>query len=106
MVWKEFCVIVYDCAKWKNVVPAVETWKADATAHHQFIQLFIQNDLVGTLDKRWNSHDGDTDEIKSMTKIGATTQLELNCDNLFLKISLNHSKKLALGQQIEVVLPY
>ena len=29
---KEFCVIVFDCAKWEKVVPKVETWKADATA--------------------------------------------------------------------------
>ena len=67
-------MIVYDCAKWKNVVPAVETWKADATAHHQFIQLFIQNNLVGTLDARWNSHDGDTDEIYQLHYTHMATQ--------------------------------
>ena len=60
---KEFCVMVFDCARWKGVVPPVKDWKSDPTAHHQFIQLFIQNNLVGSLDKRWNSHDGDTDEI-------------------------------------------
>ena len=45
-------------------------------------------------------------EIKSLIKIGSETQLELDCDNLILKISLNHSEKLALGQQIEVILPH
>ena len=30
---------------------------------NQFISMFITNNLVGNLDPRWNSHDGDTDEI-------------------------------------------
>lgn len=60
---KEFCVILFDCAKFKNQMPSVAEWKKEPTAHHQFINLFIQNNLVGNLDPRWNSHDGDTDEI-------------------------------------------
>ena len=44
-------------------------------------------------------------EIKSLTEIGGKTQIELNCDNLILKISLNYSEKLAQGEQIEVILP-
>tara|TARA_Y100000114_G_scaffold91489_1_gene84960 strand:- start:53 stop:781 length:729 start_codon:yes stop_codon:yes gene_type:complete len=71
---KEFCVIVFDNAKWKKVVPAVETWKEDATAHHQFINMFIANNLVGDLDPRWNSHDGDTDEIYQLHYTHMATQ--------------------------------
>lgn len=60
---KEFCVILFDNAKFKDKMPLVETWKAAPQAHHAFIQQFIQMEAVGSLDPRWNSHDGDTDEI-------------------------------------------
>ena len=61
---KEFCVILFDNAKFGNdAMPLVNKWKHVDTAHHQFIQLFIQQNLVGDLDPRWNSHDGDTNEI-------------------------------------------
>ena len=65
---------MFDNAKWKKVVPAVETWKEDATAHHQFINMFIANNLVGDLDPRWNSHDGDTDEIYQLHYTHMATQ--------------------------------
>ena len=57
-----------------NVVPPVKSWKSDPTAHHQFIQMFIQHNLVGSLDKRWNSHDGDTDEIWQLHYTHMATQ--------------------------------
>jgi len=60
---KEFCVILFDNAKFKDGMPPVNTWKSNETAHHQFMQLFIQNNLVGDLDPRWNSHDGDAEPI-------------------------------------------
>lgn len=60
---KEFCVILFDNAKFKDGMPPVNQWKANETAHHQFMQLFIQNNLVGDLDPRWNSHDGDAEPI-------------------------------------------
>ena len=60
---KKFCVILFDNAKFKDKMPLVETWKAAPDAHHAFIQQFIQMGAVGALDPRWNSHDGDTDEI-------------------------------------------
>ena len=60
---KEFCVILFDNAKFKGNMPPVSGWKNVDTAHHQFMQLFIQNNLVGDLDPRWNSHDGDAEPI-------------------------------------------
>jgi hypothetical protein len=60
---KEFCVILFDCAKFNGRIAPVEQWKDIVTAHHQYIELFIKQNLVGWLDPRWNSHDGDTDEI-------------------------------------------
>jgi len=62
---KEFCVILFDCAKFKTITP-VSQWKSEPTAHHQFIQSFIQNDLVGDLDPAWNSHDGDIIPFKQL----------------------------------------
>jgi hypothetical protein len=58
---KEFCVILFDNEKFKYKVPPSEDYKRSATAHHQFIQQFQQLQLVGGLDARWNSHDGDAD---------------------------------------------
>ena len=58
----------------EKVVPKVETWKEDVTAHHQFISMFIANNLVGNLDPRWNSHDGDTDEIYQLHYTHMATQ--------------------------------
>ena len=60
---KEFCVILFDNAKFKGNMPPVNEWKKVDSAHHQFMQLFIQNNLVGDLDPRWNSHDGDAEPI-------------------------------------------
>ena len=58
---KEFCVILFDCAAFKDQMPLTENWKTAEHAHHSFIQQFIQMDLVGDLDPRWNSHDGDAE---------------------------------------------
>ncbi|NDH17625.1 MAG: hypothetical protein EBY48_11245, partial [Opitutae bacterium] len=54
---KEYCVILFDCAKFQ--MDTKENWKNVQTAHQQFMQIFLQNKLVGPLDKRWNCHDGD-----------------------------------------------
>jgi len=57
---KEFCVMVFKCEKFKNnAMPLAENWKHVDSAHHQFIHLFQQGNLVGDLDPKWNSHDGD-----------------------------------------------
>jgi len=62
---KEFCVILFDCAKFAALQPA-QQWKSVDSAHHQYIQLFIQNNLVGDLDPAWNSHDGDVVPFKQL----------------------------------------
>ena len=54
---------------------SVNEWKHVESAHHQYIQLFIQNNLVGDLDPRWNSHD-DTDEIWPSLHTYAHTALQ------------------------------
>ena len=71
---KEFCVIVFDCAKFKGNMPLVETWKHEETAHHAFIQQFQQLNLVGTLDPKWNSHDGDVEPFSILHYTHMPTQ--------------------------------
>ena len=56
---KEFCVILFDCNKFKNNIGLSDDWKIHAPAHHAFMEIFINKDLVGSLDPRWNCHDGD-----------------------------------------------
>jgi|TARA_R110000823_G_scaffold78546_13_gene179025 lipopolysaccharide biosynthesis glycosyltransferase len=63
---KEFCVILFDCAKFKDKFPVSKEWKHHPQAHHQFIDLFIVNNLVGQLDPQWNSHDGDVVPFKQL----------------------------------------
>ena len=58
---KEFCVMLFDCARWKSVMQPAEQWKHVDHFHQQYIQLVQQNNVVGDLDPRWNSHDGDVD---------------------------------------------
>lgn len=70
---KEFCVILFDCAKFKSCTP-VEQWKAEPTAHHQFIHMYIQHNLVGDLDPAWNSHDGDITPFKQLHYTHMPTQ--------------------------------
>jgi hypothetical protein len=70
---KEFCVILFDCAKFSQMSPVSE-WKGNPTAHHQFINLFIQNNLVGDLDPAWNSHDGDIVPFKQLHYTHMPTQ--------------------------------
>jgi len=56
---KEFCVMLFNCEKFaKGAMPKSKSWKNADTVHHQFIHIFQQG-LVGDLDPKWNSHDGD-----------------------------------------------
>ena len=72
---KEFCVILFDCSKFKNYLPPKESWKTEPTAHHQFIQHFIQTSgVVGSLDPAWNSHDGDAYPFKQLHYTHMPTQ--------------------------------
>ena len=70
---KEFCVILFDNEKFAGM-PEVNTWKHIDSAHHQFIDQFIQHNFVGDLDPRWNSHDGDTDEMWNLHYTHMPTQ--------------------------------
>jgi len=65
---KEFCVMVFDCEKFKGTVPPAVQWKGVPSAHHQFINEFVANSgaLVGDLDPAWNSHDGDIIPFKQL----------------------------------------
>ena len=56
---KEFCVILFDCKKFKHNMAHPQEWKHVDYAHQQYMQLFIEKGLVGDLDPRWNCHDGD-----------------------------------------------
>jgi hypothetical protein len=56
---KEFCVILFDCNKFKGSFGSSWEWKTYAPAHHDFMQIFIEKNLVAPLDPRWNCHDGD-----------------------------------------------
>lgn len=71
---KEFCVIVFDNPKFEVGMPPVDQWKRNETHHQQLMQVFIQNNLVGDLDPRWNSHDGDTEEIYQLHYTHMPTQ--------------------------------
>ena len=70
---KGFCVILFDCSKFKGSMPSAQ-WKAEPTAHHQFIN-FVQQELpIGTLDPAWNSHDGDVEPFKQLHYTHMPTQ--------------------------------
>jgi hypothetical protein len=71
---KEFCVMLFDCAKFGGRIPPKETWKKEPTAHHQFIHNFVQNGTVGDLDPAWNSHDRDVFPFKQLHYTHMPTQ--------------------------------
>ena len=76
---KEFCVIVFDCSKFK-FVQSKDVWKKNPEAHHHFIHYFITKNnalggtLIGDLDPAWNSHDGDIDNPKILHYTKMATQ--------------------------------
>lgn len=71
---KEFCVILFDCAKFKGNMPSKEEWKIVESAHHQLIDNFVRNGTVGDLDPAWNSHDGDVEPFKQLHYTHMPTQ--------------------------------
>ena len=56
---KEFCVILFDNAKFEDKLAHPIEWKHIEYAHQHYMQLFIDRGIVGDLDSRWNCHDGD-----------------------------------------------
>ena len=71
---KEFCVILFDCAKFKDKIISKDEWKKIPNAHQQLMQAFIANDVVGELDPSWNSHDGDVVPYKQLHYTNMPTQ--------------------------------
>ena len=71
---KEFCVMLFDCTKFKDVMPPSQDWKVEPTAHHQFINMFIRSGVVGDLDPAWNSHDRDIFPFKQLHYTHMPTQ--------------------------------
>lgn len=71
---KEFCVILFDCAKFKDKIAPKEEWKHEPTAHHQYIQAFLNPELTGRLCPTWNSHDGDVVPFKQLHYTHMPTQ--------------------------------
>jgi hypothetical protein len=55
-------------------MPLKEDWQHEPTAHHQFINNFIQNGTVGALDPAWNSHDRDVFPFKQLHYTHMPTQ--------------------------------
>ena len=69
---KEFCVILFDNAKFKHkIAPAIE-WKHVDFAHQHYMQNFIRTNVVGDLDPRWNCHDGDDLDIDDIWQLHYT----------------------------------
>lgn len=71
---KEFCVILFDNAKFKGTIQEKEIWKDKRSAHHEFMDAFIRKNLVGDLDPAWNSHDGDAEPFKILHYTTMATQ--------------------------------
>jgi hypothetical protein len=55
----EFCVMVMDCAKMKDLLMPAERMKLLPESHFRFIQKFSGSDYVKDIDFRWNVLDGE-----------------------------------------------
>jgi hypothetical protein len=71
---KEFCVILFDNAKFKDRIQEKEIWKNKRSAHHEFMHFFIESGLTGDLNPEWNSHDGDVEPFKILHYTTMATQ--------------------------------
>ena len=69
---KEFCVILFDNAKFKDKLSHTIEWKRIEYAHQQYMQFFIDRKVVGDLDPRWNCHDGDGLDIDDIWQLHYT----------------------------------
>jgi lipopolysaccharide biosynthesis glycosyltransferase len=69
----EFCVMVFDCAAFKQHAIPVQRMKRIAETHHRFINKFSGNsDLVHDLDPKWNVLDGENYNISEMYQLHFT----------------------------------
>jgi len=71
---KEFCVILFDCAKFKDELAPVKTWKQEEYHHQYLMQALINKKITGYLDPVWNSHDGDAPNWKLLHYTTMNTQ--------------------------------
>ena len=69
---KEFCVILFDNAKFKHNLAHPIVWKHVDYAHQQYMEFFIDQKVVGDLDPRWNCHDGDDLDIDDIWQLHYT----------------------------------
>jgi lipopolysaccharide biosynthesis glycosyltransferase len=71
---KEFCVILFDCDKFKDKIQPMSYWKKTKSYHQEFINVFQYRNLVGELDPSWNSHDGDIEPFNILHYTRMATQ--------------------------------
>jgi RNAse (barnase) inhibitor barstar len=68
----EFCVMVFDCAQFKETIP-VARQRTLPDFHHRMIQKFSGNQqLVQDLDPRWNCLDGDGRQLDDIWQLHFT----------------------------------
>jgi len=90
---KEFCVILFDNAKFKHNLAHPDEWKHVDFAHQQYMKLFIERGVVGDLDPRWNCHDGDglkLDDIWHLHYTNMATQPW--CPEWYIGAQLDHPR--------------
>lgn len=69
----EFCVMVFDCAKFFNYAIPVHRLKRIPESHHRFIHKFSGNsDLVHDLDPKWNCLDGEDYKLSDIYQLHFT----------------------------------
>ena len=69
----EFCVMVFDCAAFKEHAIPLKRMKNIAETHHRFIRKFSGNsDLVHDLDPKWNVLDGENYQLSEIYQLHFT----------------------------------
>ena len=69
----EFCVMVFDCAAFKQHAIPLKRMKSIAETHHRFIRKFSGNaDLVHDLDPKWNVLDGENYHLSEIYQLHFT----------------------------------
>lgn len=70
----EFCVLVFDCSKFKNyAMMGADRMKALPGTHHRFLAKFAgNNELVHDLDPKWNCLDGEDYKLSEIYQLHFT----------------------------------
>lgn len=70
----EFCVLVIDCERARDVLPPLAELRHQELAHHRCIERFAGNDeVVAEIDARWNCLDGDGRPLDDIWQLHFTT---------------------------------